>query len=167
MIAVKIKQFGKFTTPPNFTISTQKVCLTRSHYDYWRKHQDQCRPSGFLLRNGCRRCYVLITTTEISPRCYRAACTIMAFPLRLCWQIVGHESATLILYMLKISVGRAWASRPRSHPDPTTLMEILRRLAHDWSAIGHALGHFSIVYKRRLSVNMFKISVGRACSFPT
>lgn len=25
MIAVKIKQFGKFKTPPNFTVSTQRV----------------------------------------------------------------------------------------------------------------------------------------------
>ena len=41
----------------------------------------------------------------------------------------------------KISVGESAAS----YPNKTTPMEIFPRLAHDMPAIGHALGHFSIV----------------------
>ena len=53
--------------------STQLCCFfVKSGSDSLslRLHQDKCRPSGFLPGNGCR--------------CYHAACTITAFPLRLC-----------------------------------------------------------------------------------
>ena len=44
--------------------------------------------------------------------------------------------------MFKISVGRELAAPDLG--DPTQFLKILLHLADDWSAIGRALGHFSI-----------------------
>ena len=51
------------------------------------------------------------TIMKISLRCFRAACTITALLLRPFYDftpiLVGHDPATLVLNMFKISVARA------------------------------------------------------------
>ncbi|KAH3858753.1 hypothetical protein DPMN_101382 [Dreissena polymorpha] len=51
------------------------------------------------------------TIMKISPRCFRAACTITALLLRSFYDstpiFVGHDPVTLVLSMFKISVARA------------------------------------------------------------
>ena len=90
------------------------------------------------------------TTMKISQRCFRAACTITAFLLRsfhdFTPMFVGHDPATLVLNMFKISVARAYSlpimkTLPRSYCAYEDSITFLLRFV----TIGHDFDHALIV----------------------